>query len=584
MRLMKKQISRDRLLMAILLTAFAISTIAWDAHWRHGQPFNIDESGYMVIALADLHSLASGGLLSWFQAVDAPSIQSPLTTAITTPFFLIFGVHGLSALLVPLAFMLGAITLTFALANRILPKRAAWLTTVLAASCPGVINYSRDYIFAAAATIVMILALYCYERSDHLRAVGWSALFGLAIGLMPLARTMTVSFVPAFLILCALGVACAPDHRATRARNAALAFTVAVAVAACWLAANQNYLLVWNYLTNFGYGAASTQYGGHHSLFSYVAWKTSAIYFAGIVYLPHFALFGGGAILTLVFGAGFVTRHAHSGVVATLRAVVLHPLFPASLLVAEGFAALSSSGNGGDGFSVPLICPLCIVTGWSLHKALRGRPWATWGLVGMVGAVAVVPSLPWTWSLSGQWTVNLPQLGLVNMASGRGLLQSYEADGAPGNPMAAAQLATGAQWVAANESVAGQLEGASYPTPVLIAFGFGDRLLNTNSVNLAAARSNQAPLALEAIPTQLVGASNPRSAYYEWLKYGDAASACLLLSSDSPDNLYNPPLDGRSMAEAAQAAGFALYRTEPLPSGRSLTVWRRASTCPPPAG
>ena len=144
--------------MAILLTAFAVSTVAWDAHWRHGQPFDIDESGYMVTALADLHNLASGGLISWIKAVDAPNIQSPLTPAITTPFFLIFGVHGLSALLVPLAFMLGAITLTFALARRIMPKSAAWAATVLAATCPGVINYSRDYIFAAAATVAVILA------------------------------------------------------------------------------------------------------------------------------------------------------------------------------------------------------------------------------------------------------------------------------------------------------------------------------------------------------------------------------------------------------------------------------------------
>jgi 4-amino-4-deoxy-L-arabinose transferase-like glycosyltransferase len=112
------RIFTDRRLRPARLILFAAVTVIWDLLNRRNGPFDIDESGYLGIAIADFRAFDSLGLFGWLGQVEAPSFQSPLTTAITTPVFVLFGPSQLAALLVPLAFTLLTIGTTFALARR----------------------------------------------------------------------------------------------------------------------------------------------------------------------------------------------------------------------------------------------------------------------------------------------------------------------------------------------------------------------------------------------------------------------------------------------------------------------------------
>ena len=433
----RRRLADDRFLIVGLLLLFAASTILWDWRYRHGQPYDIDESGYLSISLADFHSLGGGGLISWIKQVEAPSTQSPLTTLLSTPFYLVFGPKALAGLLSPLVYMLVAIAATYGLARRILPRPAAWIAVVLVASTPLVINYSRDYIFAAAATGVVAVALLCFERSDQLRSFRWSLLFGIAVGLLPLARTMTVAFLPAFGIVVLLAVTLHPE-RARRGLNAAIAVVAAVVTAASWLAFNGNGTLVWNYLTQYGYGAASHEYGVQHSLLSYQAWLATLRSFAFYVYLPHLILFTLGH-----------RDYGGAGRASTSSAVGRMALLGGIAPPAGAFCSADRRGLHGP-----------LLVGQQRRRVLRPArrsavPRVRLGTLAGVRAASHGLRLAWCHPgavrgaavASGQLAavrelaVTLPQLGETIVASGQGVIQVYEASGAPGNNTNAGVLA-----------------------------------------------------------------------------------------------------------------------------------------------
>lgn len=86
-------------LFAIVL-CFVIFNGAWLWYFRHGQLLNIDEAGYIGIALADYQSLLRGGVLDFIKTVEAPSIQAPITTTLAALVFVITGPHVIAAFIV----------------------------------------------------------------------------------------------------------------------------------------------------------------------------------------------------------------------------------------------------------------------------------------------------------------------------------------------------------------------------------------------------------------------------------------------------------------------------------------------------
>jgi cbb3-type cytochrome oxidase subunit 3 len=65
----------------VLTLFFFVVGARWIWIYRQGQPFDIDEAGYLGIALVDYHALVRAGIVGWLSAVEAPSDLAPLTTA-----------------------------------------------------------------------------------------------------------------------------------------------------------------------------------------------------------------------------------------------------------------------------------------------------------------------------------------------------------------------------------------------------------------------------------------------------------------------------------------------------------------------
>ncbi len=63
----------------VLVAAFAIGNAVWIARYRHGQPLDIDEAGYLLLALHDFHGYAANGVAGWLGAVELVSPHGPFT-------------------------------------------------------------------------------------------------------------------------------------------------------------------------------------------------------------------------------------------------------------------------------------------------------------------------------------------------------------------------------------------------------------------------------------------------------------------------------------------------------------------------
>ena len=210
--------------------------------------------------------------MAWVKQVLSANNQSPLMPALSTPFFLIFGANSTSALLAPLTLMVAAIGLTFALARRVMTAPASWLTLAMLVTTPAIINYSRFYIFTAAATASGRQQRCTASTAPNAyRAPGGHVFSASRSDAFPLSRTMTISFLPTFVILTLIAIWQA-EARFVAIRNAAAAAAIAFVVAAIWLLPHRNYASVGHYLTSFGYGSSSGSFGDSHSLFSYGAW------------------------------------------------------------------------------------------------------------------------------------------------------------------------------------------------------------------------------------------------------------------------------------------------------------------------
>jgi hypothetical protein len=566
---------RTAVIFTLVIAIFATLSILWDIRWRHDQPFDIDESGFLTLALADLHGLQSGGPVGWVSQVVAPNNQSPMMPALSTAFFLIFGANGISALLTPLTLMVVAIGLTFGLARRTMTASASWLALAVLVTTPAIINYSRFYIFTAAATAAVAAALYTFHRTQRMQSIWWSCLFGVALGCLPLSRTMTIAFLPTFVILTLISIWQA-DARVVAFRNTAVAGVIAFVAAASWLLPHRNYASVGHYLTSFGYGASSGSFGKSHSLLSYGGWDQVWQTFVRFIYLPHSLLYLSGAVLIL---AASGTRIRRAGWRQGVTDCIEHPLFPSALLVLEGFTALASSSNEGDGFPVPLIVPLSLLFGWSWHRYLRRVRGAAPILVSVAGLMAVVPSLPWASSLASAWSSQVPTLGRATITSGQGLIQRVEAWSlrTSANLLTSKDLAFGSGWITANQTTAARI-ASTVGTRSFVAIDFEHYLMNASSLNLTRAWNDKPPLSLTQMFAEQVGTT--KAAFVRWLTKGAGSSACFALSPSGTQDSYQP-ISPEVMDAAQRRAGFRRVASWPLPNGESLYLWRRASaSCP----
>jgi hypothetical protein len=431
---------------------------------------------------------------------------------------------------------------------------------------PLLLDYSRSFLFAAPAAAVTTAAVTCLICSDGMRRTAWSLGFGLCIGLMPLTRTMTIAFVPPLVVVAVLQAAL-PADRGRRLVRAAAAFAVGGAVAATWLAPNGAAVL--DYLRGYGYGVHSAEYGAA----GVSPWRAFAERLLNDVRLPHAAFLFAGLVAAAIMVAW---RAWTRGLRRTITSIVASPLLPPVALTIGGWAALSSSSTTGTGFDLPLVPSMVLIATWGLTRAtrwMRYRPRAT--VLGLAVAMAAIPGFVPSADLAlggGATTTTLPVLGEVAVTDGRGLMLRYEASGL-GDPSRTRPWSTSDErrWVNLTAVILQDI--LEQPVAPRAMFAFRHSLLNINTVSLGALETPPPGLTFGQIDPTSVGSSE--AAYQAWLTTGIAHSTCVLLTAGGLVDEITPVVDEGAMERAATNTGFVVSGQEPLPDGRTVTLWSR---------
>jgi hypothetical protein len=562
---------RWALVVGVAVLVLAALNLWWIETHRGGYPFDIDEAGYTAFGLADYLGLKGGGLQGWWNSIQAQPTFAPLVPALTS---LTVFVHPgiLNGFLILSAFLVVLVMASYLVAQRLVSPRLAALAALVTATLPGAFAFSREYVYALPVAALLVCAVYALMRSDGLQRRRWAIACGAAIGLMLLARTMAITYVPGVLVA-ALVVLLArrQGDLARRFLNLGLVIVAAVVVAATWYVRNLQSVI--DYLTDYGYGRQSQFYGNDHALISLARFRSVAERtIAEDLFLPlAIVLLAGLVAIAAVLiqrlrranGRGLLLQHL-AGTDALSVAIVF----------VVGYGGLMTSQNGGDGFTFPLavlLPPLAAL-------ALRKFPGATKPAVVAVALIAALNlvSTATIWSAASQTrkvsipgiSEELPVIKGVPKAvfAIRGQIRGPETVFDAGD----------AEWPIASEKVAdalSEIHGPAEEAPV-IAFASRNRALNTNTVNLASIAKYHRGLPL------LQFEADPRdstSVYTNLLTDPELGEPSVLITMSRNTEDF-PPVITQSYAEtAAKQLGFRKVHTLRVPDGRSLYIWQKGS-------
>jgi len=533
----------------------------WILDRRVGGLLDVDESSYFSMAIVDYIELSRNGILPWLTSI-AGRIHAPLTTTVATLVYAATGPELHYGFFIPLTF--GAVTVlaVYLLVAAISGPYAGLSAAALTATIPLLISYSRHFHFAVPATAMLALALLAAVKSERFSRTGWSLAFGVFLGLVPLARTMAIAFIPGVLLGAVLGIA-ASDGVARRLLRLAGGLALALLTAATWLAFA--FEGVAGYLIGWGYGARALDYGQAVMLFSMATVQRALSLVTTALFLPHYAVILAG----LAAGLVVVLRAWRQQGFGAIRAAARSPLLMLALTVLCGLTALVSSPNTGTAFVLPLLPPLialAVCLAWSASSAWVFR--AAVFIVCMSVAAGVAAPYFDTHTIQEKVSV-VPVIGFIPIYSTKGQIDVYidSSSAKDGRDKAVA-----ARWLGLigriNAAISRQADGAA------TAVGFKHDILNPSALGFDYLLTTQRQR--EFTPPDPVASGNTVQGYRDWLTAGAAKHVVFVLTSRGTEGEYAPFVDVEAVEQAARELGFQAIDTWSMPNGRPVTLWRRS--------
>jgi Dolichyl-phosphate-mannose-protein mannosyltransferase len=553
---------------ALLVTALLALHLLWLNEFRFGYVTEWDESGYISIALDNVHALRGGGPTDLVDTVLSQDLQAPLLPFTAVPFNLVFGDGVNASLAAELPFYALLVFATYGLGRRLLPSWWAALAAGCVAGIPLALDYTRIFHFSVPAAAMFTAALWALLRTDRMSSRRWAIATGVLLGLTLLSRTMTIAYLPGFVAAATVLALVGVERRRERLVNLALSLGIGAIIAAVWYLPNRH--SIGAYLLHYGYGAESGSYGASHSVLSIAYWTAEARALIADLYLPLASVLLIALIAAAVSAINGprprVTRGDLIAWLATAPAVLL-------LVVIEGYLVLSSSRNQGTAFALPWL-PALVVLVVAAARSIRPPTLriAVASLIAGVSLYNVAMKSDFVGPISGAATADVPGVGEQPVSDARGLIQ-LEVAGS-GYPIGRATERLPdlhKQWLPfAGEVVqAGNRYAADHGRRASLAVGLDDTLLGNTRFKLA----SQLELG-QSMPTTFIKPfdGDDVASYRDQL---EAARNNLLITGEATAGNDLELTPGR-VREAARAVGFrpVVGRFE-TPDGRQIVLWWR---------
>jgi Dolichyl-phosphate-mannose-protein mannosyltransferase len=556
----KHSISRPVFVAAsISFVAYLVIQVRWIFEYRRGL-FDIDESGYLWMAFQHYHALHAGGFGAWVRSVFEPSVTSPLTPGVASLLFAVLGPDPVIGFLAPVLFGAIAVMATYLLGKQAGGQRVGLASAALLATTPLIVRFSRSFQFSIPATAITALALLSLLKSDRAGRWPWVIAFGVFVGLMPLARSMTIGFIPG-IGAAALVYVFFEQDRFARIGRLLTAGVVAALTSLTWLWKSGP--LVWWYLYDFGYGSRVAEYARSSTWLGSARDLRDQLLYQ--LFLPHVLVILVGFIAGIALSAKAIgARHF----VATLRS----PVAPMAVFSLLCLIVLWSTQNQGSAFVAPALPALYVaVVAWLYAIAGRAGLLVSLG-VGAVAAAAFVPFVDLRLPMAAPFPIRVGSTSIV-FTNGAGTEEDYEAANAvnaaqPERMLADAQAEA---WKLLNRRTVERL--GDMPTAV----GFRGVVYNLNTIGLAHYLTHWKNISITQIEPQAIG--DGLEAYKAWLSQGGAAGwACALLTSAGEQAEFRPLVNTPVLEQAASEAGFKEVDDWSMPNGRVVKMWTRP--CP----
>lgn len=553
---------------ALLVLGVGVVHVWWIARFRGGFPLDIDESGYLWFSFHLQDVARADGVGALWNGFQHQGWVAPLLPMVTTFVGLLGAGKGVVASLsVQLVFLAVLALASYGIGRRLHSRAAGVLTALAVVAVPGITDFVRTYHLVISSTSMLTFSAFALIASRRFRNRGWTIAWGVGMGLALLARSMMLAFVPSVAVA-GLWIALVDRVRGRRLVNLALGLVAFAGTSLLWYATSWHPIL--DYLTRFGYGKQSHNYGPDLSPLSSAWWThepTRAV--QQWLYLPLTAVL---VAAFLAAAAGALARREtsqRSSVAQVALRVARSDHLVLLLVVVEGYLALSSTSNDGTGFVVPLLPSLVALA----VAAVFGVPWRGVRLLLVAGLTVVslfnvVMKADVVSAASRVRTTTVPGWVTVPVTNGEGFVHQ-NLSGADNVP-----LGSPTHWFSDREKgwprlyarIAADLAGLQRPW-LRVYLTPQEPILNASALRLSANRAGFASADYIYVET---GGDDTTAAYRSFLTQ---AHPDVLVTTDRSGNAFGPHVSPDLVEQAATALGYQVTARFATPDGRHLRLW-----------
>jgi hypothetical protein len=500
-----------------------------------------------------------------------PTKFAPLSPIVSSILMARFGVDENVAFYTHILFYATTVLVTFWWVREQSSRLAAITASLLVASLPDIVLYTRTYQYGLPTAFFFLLANFAYYKSARFSSRLWSLWAGAALGLMLLSRTMSIAFLPAFGLVWLL------DSRKVLRQNIA-GFGVSVAVflliAVPWY--TLNFKEIFGYLFSFGYGASSTEYGlGTVSILSVNYLILRIQDFVGPLYPFH---------LLFVFVLFWVCVFQQAKTYVRKQDLKSTCLSVPAFIVVLCIGILFSSKNRGSGFEVPLLpvmvfCAVCTIP---IVIKKDNLTFAIFSIMSLGSLLTGYFQSTITACNNAPDFIVRPLVDSTRNKICDGYIGQYirEAVGKPGKDQSYWENISYPDqktWREVSVEIADQLQAINKDKGPIV-YVTRNRLVNVNTVMLAFVRKFGYILPASQIEPATLNASY--ADYRGWFDNTAQTNTCAVLMMSNTSGDFFPRPDVNLLRKVVSDRGFVLTARVPTPeAGMFAEIWSSKIGC-----